>query len=97
MHYDVPFDDIFYFQVKNNDAIALSGQDKWCWEQSFIDLEVGAEDVKGVDFVQKGFWVNIISSHDVDGLLTQPDGSRTNLNIKVGLVHIKKLTLIISY
>lgn len=75
-------------EVKNNDAIALSGQDKWCWEQSFIDLEVGAEDVKGVDFVQKGFWVNIISSHDVDGLLTQPDGSRTNLNIKKGSQHV---------
>ncbi|XP_055832870.1 uncharacterized protein LOC129901646 [Solanum dulcamara] len=75
-------------EVKNNYPTASSGQDKWCWEQSFIDLEVGAEDVKGVDFVQKGFWVNIISSHDVDGLLTQPDDSRMNLNIKKGSQHV---------
>ncbi|KAK4367254.1 hypothetical protein RND71_015134 [Anisodus tanguticus] len=75
-------------EVKNNYPIASSGEDKWCWEQSFINLEVGAEDVKGVDFVQKGFWVNIISSHDVDGLLTQPDGSIMNLNIKKGSQHV---------
>lgn len=75
-------------EVKNQYPIASSGEDKWCWEQSFINLEVGAEDVKGVDFVQKGFWVNIISSHDVDGLLTQPDGSRKNLNIKKGSQHV---------
>ncbi|XP_016491513.2 uncharacterized protein LOC107811149 [Nicotiana tabacum] len=74
-------------EVKNNYPIS-SGEDKWCWEQSFINLEVGTEDVKGVDFVQKGFWVNIISSHDVDGLLTQPDGSRMNLNIKKGSQHV---------
>ncbi|CAN4113610.1 unnamed protein product [Withania somnifera] len=75
-------------EVKTNYPIASSGQDKWCWEQSFIDIEVGAEDVKGVNFVQKGFWVNIISSHDVDGLLTQPDGSKMNLNIKKGSQHV---------
>ncbi|CAN4101896.1 unnamed protein product [Withania somnifera] len=75
-------------EVKNNYPIASSGQDKWCWEQNFIDVDVGAEDVKGVDFVQKGFWVNIISSHDVDGLLTQPDGSKMNLNIKKGSQHL---------
>lgn len=28
----------------------------------------------------------------MDGLLTQPDGTSINLNIKVGLVHLKKLT-----
>lgn len=75
-------------EVKNNYPIASSGQDKWCWEKSFINLEVGAEDVKGVDFVQKGFWVNIVSSHDVEGLLTQSDGSGMNLNIKKGSQHV---------
>lgn len=58
-------------------------EDNWCWEQSFIDVDVGAEDLKGVLFVQKGYWVNIISTHDVDGYMTQPDGSNLNLKIQV--------------
>lgn len=65
----------------------MIGGDNWCWEQSFIDVDVGAEDVQGIQFVQKGYMVNIISSHDVDGFMTQPDGSPMNLKIKVVSVH----------
>lgn len=61
----------------------MSGEDIWCWEQSFLDLDVGAEDVQGIKFVQKGYVVNIISTHDVDAFMTQPDGSSLNLKIKV--------------
>lgn len=61
----------------------MTREDNWCWEQSFIDLDVGAEDVKGVVFVQKGYWVNVISTHDVDAYMTQEDGSPVNLKIKV--------------
>lgn len=57
--------------------------DNWCWEQSSIDVDVGAEDVKGLVFVQKGYWINFISTHDVDASLTQPDGQPVNLKIKV--------------
>lgn len=58
-------------------------KDDWCWERSFIDVDVGAEDLKGILFVQKGYWVNIISTHDVDSYLTQPNGSNMNLKIQV--------------
>jgi len=58
-------------------------EDNWCWEQSFIDVNVGAEDLEGILFVQKGYWVNIISTHNVDGYLTQPDGSNVNFKIQV--------------
>ncbi|WCJ22340.1 Carbohydrate-binding-like fold [Euphorbia peplus] len=64
------------------------GEDNWCWEQSFIDIDVGAKDVKGIEFSQKGYWVNIISTHDVGAQITQPDGSTTDLNIKKGSQHI---------
>ena len=63
------------------------GEDKWCWEQRFVDVDVGTEDIKGIAFVQKGYWVNVISTHDVDAHMTQPDGSHVNLKIKVISVH----------
>lgn len=70
----------------------MTSKDDWCWEQSFIDVNLGAEDLEGITFVQKGYWVNIISTHNVDGYLTQPDGSNVNLKIKVQcltiIVHI---------
>lgn len=67
----------------------MSKEDNWCWEQSFIDVDVGAEDIKGIEFVQKGYWVNIVSTHDVDAYMTQPDGSPVNLKIKVSLHLVK--------
>lgn len=61
----------------------MIGGDNWCWEQSLIDVDVGAEDLQGIQFIQKGYLVNIISSHDVDAFMTQPDGPPMNLKIKV--------------
>lgn len=66
-----------------------SGEDNWCWEQSSIDVDVGAEDVKGLVFVQKGYWINLISTHDVDASLTQADGQLVNLKIKVAYNELK--------
>lgn len=63
---------------------AISGEDKWCWEQSSVHVNIKAEDVEGINFVQKGYWVNLVSTHDVDTYLHQSDGSRVNLKIKVG-------------
>lgn len=74
------------FQVKNNSPGTLSGEDRWCWDENFININVGTEDVKGLSFVQKGYWVNIISSHEVDAFLTQQDGSLVDLKIKVSFI-----------
>ncbi|OMO63992.1 hypothetical protein CCACVL1_22113, partial [Corchorus capsularis] len=74
----------YRIEVKHTSMEAASKEDNWCWEQSFIDVDVGAEDVKGIEFVQKGFWVNVISTHDVDAYMTQQDGSPLNLKIKKG-------------
>lgn len=66
----------------------VSGEDNWCWEKSFIDVDIGAEDVEGIVFVQKGYWVNVISTHDVDTYMTQTDVSLVNLKIKKGSQHL---------
>lgn len=68
-------------------ADARSEEDNWCWEKNSIEVDVGAQDVKGVTFVQKGYWVNVISTHDVDSYFTRP-GSHTDVKIKVA-VYIK--------
>lgn len=72
-----------YVQVKHKSSTGISEEDEWCWEQSSIDVDVGIEDVKGIVFVQKGYWITIVSTHDVDAYIDQPDASSVNLQIKV--------------
>ncbi|KAI4349753.1 hypothetical protein L6164_010313 [Bauhinia variegata] len=74
----------YRIEVKHSPSESVSIEDNWCWEQSFIDVIVGAEDLKEILFVQKGYWVSFISTHDVDGYITQPDGSNVNLKIQKG-------------
>ncbi|BAT86244.1 hypothetical protein VIGAN_04387700 [Vigna angularis var. angularis] len=78
----------YRLEVKHSSPESVTLKDNWCWEQNFIDVNVGAEDVEGILFVQKGYWVNVISTHNVDGYLTQPDGSIVNLKIQKGSQHI---------
>ncbi|BFG23849.1 hypothetical protein CerSpe_101230 [Prunus speciosa] len=78
----------YRFEVKHNSEEPAAVEDNWCWEQSFIDVDVGLDDVKGIEFVQKGYWVNAISTHDVDAYMTLPDGSSINLKIKKGSQNI---------
>lgn len=47
-------------------------------------MDVGVDDVKGIEFVQKGYWIRLISTHDVDASMIHPDGSSMDLKIKVG-------------
>ncbi|KAG9154178.1 hypothetical protein Leryth_000653 [Lithospermum erythrorhizon] len=74
----------YKIEVKNEVPTSVSEHDRWCWEQSSADVNVGTEDVEGINFVQKGYWVNVISSHEVDTKLKQSDGSHVNLKIKKG-------------
>lgn len=46
-------------------------------------MDVGTEDKKEIVFVQKGYWINIVSTHDVEAYIRQPDDSLVNLQIKV--------------
>ncbi|CAN6700135.1 unnamed protein product [Malus baccata var. baccata] len=78
----------YRFEVKHNSEESTAVEDNWCWEKSSIDVDVGVEDVKGIEFVQKGYWLNVISTHDVDAYMIQPDGSSINLKIKKGSQNI---------
>ncbi|KAG2258897.1 hypothetical protein Bca52824_078191 [Brassica carinata] len=75
-------------EVKSISPEAISGEDTWCWDRSSIDVNVGTEDIKGIEFVQKGYWINIVSTHEVDAKIVHPSGSPTNLKIKKGLQKI---------
>ncbi|CAA2967005.1 Nodal modulator 1 [Olea europaea subsp. europaea] len=78
----------YRIEVKRYSPATMSGDDIWCWEQSGIDVDVGADNVEGITFVQKGYWVSMTSSHGVDAYLNQPDGSRVDLKIKKGAQRI---------
>lgn len=78
----------YRLEVKHTLPEATSEEDNWCWEQSIIDVDVGAEDVEGIGFVQKGHWINVVSTHDADAYMTQLDSSPVNLKIKKGSQHI---------
>ncbi|XP_042053548.1 nodal modulator 1-like [Salvia splendens] len=71
-------------EVNNYSPGTTSGEDIWCWEQNSINVNVGVEDVEGITFIQKGYWVRIISTHGADAYLVQVDSSRMNLKIKRG-------------
>ncbi|KAK9086282.1 hypothetical protein Syun_028676 [Stephania yunnanensis] len=73
-----------YMLESKRQTYVTSNKDDWCWEQSFIDVEVGTDDVQGITFVQKGYWIDIISTHDADGDIRNPDSSKMKLQIKKG-------------
>ncbi|KAF8074467.1 hypothetical protein N665_1101s0028 [Sinapis alba] len=75
-------------EVKSISPEAKSEEDTWCWDRSSIDVNVGTEDIEGIEFVQKGYWINIVSTHEVDAKIVHPTGSLTNLKIKKGLQKI---------
>ncbi|KAJ7973082.1 Carbohydrate-binding-like fold [Quillaja saponaria] len=60
----------YRLEVKHNSPQAVP-KHNWCWEQRFVDVVVDAGDLKGIVFVQKGYRVNVISTHDVNGYITR--------------------------
>ncbi|CAM0881057.1 unnamed protein product [Alopecurus aequalis] len=58
--------------------------DDWCWDQNTLDIDVGNDDVIDVVFVQKGYWIELVSTHDTEAYIHQPDSSKLDLFIKKG-------------
>lgn len=77
----------YRLEVKHTPSLQ-SSEDNWCWEQSSVELNVGSEDMEGIVFTQKGYWITIVSSHDTKAFIEQPDSSRVNLFIKRGSQNI---------
>lgn len=71
----------YQLEIKHNASLF---EDDWCWEQNIIDLDLGPENMEGISFIQKGYWMTIVSTHDVDASIQHPDSSSTNLQIKSG-------------
>ncbi|XP_022863174.1 nodal modulator 1-like [Olea europaea var. sylvestris] len=78
----------YRIEVKSYSPVTMSGDDIWCWEHSSVDVDVGADNIEGITFVHKGYWVSVTSSHGVDAYLNRPDGSHVNLKIKKGAQRI---------
>lgn len=66
-----------------NSVAEGSVKDDWCWDQSTLNIDVGTEDVRDIVFVQKGYWIELVSTHDTQAYIQQPDSSRFDLSIKV--------------
>ncbi|GKV52565.1 hypothetical protein SLEP1_g59142 [Rubroshorea leprosula] len=72
--------------------------------KNFFDVNVGAKDVKGIEFVQKRYWIIILSPHDLDAYMTHPDSSPVDLKINkdsqyvcVGSPGLHELDFVNSY
>lgn len=70
--------------------------DNWCWDESAFELDVGTEDLEGIFFTQRGYWIDIISSHDTNAYIEQPDAMHIELFIKVSLSATKRVNLTCS-
>lgn len=57
--------------------------DDWCWVEKTLEVDVGMEDIKGLKFVQKGFWMHVKSTHPVSAFILHPHNEGTNVNLKV--------------
>lgn len=68
--------------MKHSSSVG-SSKDDWCWDQNVLDIDVGTDDVREIVFVQKGYWIELVSTHDTESYILQPDSSKLDLLIKV--------------
>uniref|UniRef100_A0A0D9V022 Carbohydrate-binding-like fold protein n=1 Tax=Leersia perrieri TaxID=77586 RepID=A0A0D9V022_9ORYZ len=73
----------YRLEVKHSSSEA-STQDDWCWDQNAMDVNVGSDDVTGIVFVQKGYWVELVSTHETEAYIQHSDSSKLDLLIKKG-------------
>ena len=70
--------------------------DNWCWDQNTLDVDVGNDDVIDIVFVQKGYWIELVSTHDTEAYIHQPDSSKLDLFIKVHSWEFNKSTIYLN-
>ncbi|BBM99994.1 BOS complex subunit NOMO [Marchantia polymorpha subsp. ruderalis] len=61
-----------------------SWDDEWCWEQKSLSVDVGIEDISGLTFVQKGYWLHIQSTHAASAYFLHEQKDAMPLQIKKG-------------
>ncbi|XP_062197301.1 uncharacterized protein LOC133900188 [Phragmites australis] len=73
----------YRMEVKHSSSEG-SAKDDWCWDQNTLDINVGTDDVRDIVFVQKGYWIELVSTHETEAYIHQPDSSKLDLLIKKG-------------
>ncbi|TVU21253.1 hypothetical protein EJB05_30878 [Eragrostis curvula] len=73
----------YRMEVKHSSSEG-SSKDDWCWDQNALDIDVGTDDVREITFLQKGYWIELVSTHDTEAYIHQPDSSKLDLLIKKG-------------
>ncbi|KAL6850380.1 hypothetical protein ACP4OV_021007 [Aristida adscensionis] len=73
----------YRIEVKHSSSDG-SAKDDWCWDQNTLDIDVRTDDVKDIVFVQKGYWMELVSTHETEAYIHQPDSSKVDLLIKKG-------------
>ncbi|CAM6102957.1 unnamed protein product [Calypogeia fissa] len=58
--------------------------DDWSWEQKTFEIDVGAEDVAGLIFVQKGYLVRVHSTHAASAFTLQENKDALPFQIEKG-------------
>ncbi|KAL5228006.1 hypothetical protein ABZP36_016271 [Zizania latifolia] len=61
-----------------------SAKDDWCWDKNSIDINVSTDDVTDIVFVQKGYWIELVSTHETEAYIHHSDSSKLDLLIKKG-------------
>jgi len=74
-----------HLEVKNGPSSdLLDWDDDWCWERKVIDVNVGVFDHSEIMFIQKVYWLRIMSIHPMSSYIVQPNKEPMNLLIKKG-------------
>ena len=76
------FYSIWTFQVQHKAKDSVR-EDDWCWVEKTLEVDVRTEDIKGLKFVQKGFWMHVTSTHAVSAFILHPQNEGTNVDLKV--------------
>lgn len=70
------------FQIHHTAKESNKDED-WCWVEKSIQVDVGTENVTGLTFIQKGFWMHVKSTHAVSAFILHPHNDGTNVDIQV--------------
>ncbi|KAG2597104.1 hypothetical protein PVAP13_5KG190200 [Panicum virgatum] len=73
----------YRIEVKHSSSEG-STKDDWCWDQDTLNVDIGTDDVRDIVFVQKGYWIELVSTHDTEAYIQLPDSSILDLSIKKG-------------
>ena len=74
-----------HLEVKHGPSLELlDWDDDWCLERKVIDVNVGVSHHSEIVFIQKGYWLHIMSTHPIVSCIVQPKKEPMKLLIEKG-------------